>query len=100
MDLWIRSQNKEHLIKVGLITLTNGDDVTWYLENGDYILGTYKTKERALEVLNEIQNILKPKVIIEEFDNTVKFDNLVHIVNPKYETIEQLNTYVYEMPEE
>ena len=65
-----------------------------------FFLGKYNSKERALEVLDEIQNILKPKVIIKEFDNTVKFDNLVHIVNPKYETIEQLNTYVYEMPKE
>ena len=39
------------------------------------ILGTYKTKERAIEVLDEIENIVKPRM-------------------------EQLYTFVYQMPED
>ena len=57
MDLWIRSQDRDYLEKVEKIYL-------WENSFGDYQidgkseLGTYKTKERALEVLDEIQTQL------------------------------------------
>ena len=69
------------------------------------ILGTYKTKERAIEVLDEIQNILKPKYILDtssikpdgDFyeENEVIFQN--YDANPE---IEELSTFVYKMPAE
>ncbi len=59
MDLWIRSQNREVLIPNPKLAIeeVNADcyieDVS---ETDNYIiLGSYKTKERALEVLDEIQ---------------------------------------------
>jgi hypothetical protein len=68
MELWIRSQDKECLVKISNIQYvlrkeTNCGISTEYHYIGTYydnlkILGTYKTKERALEVLNEIQNML------------------------------------------
>jgi len=78
MELWIRSQDKEDLIKVDNLGLAyrgkyNFMDKIGDIDNycicqfvDDYHvkLGTYKTKERALEVLNEIQNILISKYII------------------------------------
>ena len=61
MQLWVRSQDKE--------CLTNISNIQYVYKNynhglGTYydnlkLLGTYKTKERAIEVLDEIQNILK-----------------------------------------
>ena len=57
MELWIRSQNKADLIKVEMLGQIDGV-ITAYYVNGNCELGTYKTKERALEVLDEIQNIL------------------------------------------
>ena len=110
MELWVRSQDKESLTKVSNVQYTHEKgnlytDVKGKHYIGTYydnlkILGTYKTKERALEVLDEIQKLLMPQVIIKSIDASVEIANLNHIVNPTYETIQQLNTYVYEMPKE
>lgn len=63
MDLWIISQNKELLMKCVEIRYNQkGDDhsILSYDTRGDYrILGKYKTKERALEVLDEIRYLLQ-----------------------------------------
>lgn len=58
MDLWIRSQNKESLILINRPIVVH-DTKLLYKENTSYVIemGTYKTKERALEVLDEINNI-------------------------------------------
>ncbi len=60
MDLWIRSQDKEKLLKVNDIAIEMNMIYGYFDKNTEYeLLGTYKSKERALEVLDEIQNILK-----------------------------------------
>jgi len=91
MELWIRSQNKmkfRRVIDLGIFEEQEGytiycDDIV------DSILGTYKTQKRALEILDEIQSILSPKIkIIHEND-----------IKEKYEFVEP-STYVYQMPEE
>ncbi len=61
MDLWIRSQDRENLIPVNN-PICIIDTRVVYKESATYIitLAEYKTKERALEVLDEIQDrILK-----------------------------------------
>ena len=55
MDLWIRSQDKECLTKVNHLYFNNNGYIK---QQEDLILGTYKSKERALEILDEIQNLL------------------------------------------
>ena len=65
MELWIRSQDKKTLTKINDIRLKefNLDEIvanykTTSLGSNEYEkLGTYKTKERALEVLDEIQDL-------------------------------------------
>ena len=69
MDLWIRSQKNEILrqvlLKVNEIELGDyDDDMNCLVANNLYCIGIYKTKERALEVLDEIQNILKPQIVL------------------------------------
>ena len=58
MELWIRSQNKETLIKCEKILVEKGKDsftLLNYIDTKNWFrLGNYKTKERALEVLDEI----------------------------------------------
>lgn len=110
MELWIRSQDKHNLIKV--TNLSVGHDYN-YKDNGHYytiqeyeystVLGYYKSKERALEVLDEIQHILNPivdrKILeIEQKDLL----NGTNFISPKLKDIEisEFNTYVYEMPKE
>ena len=72
MELWIRGQDRKSLIKTTIVKYdrdysnkaiiqgaTNEDN--YYTE-----LGKYKNKERALEVLDEIQELLeKPQQHIE-----------------------------------
>ena len=69
MELWIRSQDKMNLVKVRQISVNYQDNKQiianympeLYENSGEYyeILGTYKTKERTLEVLDEIQDLLQ-----------------------------------------
>lgn len=69
MNLWVRSQDKMNLVKIRQISLNYRNNkqiianyMPDYFENsGEYyeLLGTYKTKERALEVLDEIQDLLQ-----------------------------------------
>ena len=102
MELWIRSQNKKQLANItGLIVVDN--EIRGFTNQKDhYELGTYKTKERAIEVLDEIQEILKPKTIIKFNEKEVydEKENMVIGTLLPYETfdIKQLSTYVYEMP--
>ena len=58
MNLWVRSQDKRILQKVDNIFLdANYEDKRISTYDGDNVeLGTYKTKERAIEVLDEIQD--------------------------------------------
>ena len=79
MDLWIRSAARTNLIKVRFLTIIEGKEFYNKLnpeykgyticnctEQGEYeILGTYKTKERAIEVLDDIQDFINVKVNIK-----------------------------------
>ena len=66
MELWIRSQDKKILTKVNEINIDYNEETkiicNHYMygeECENYInLGIYKSKERALEVLDEIQHRL------------------------------------------
>ncbi len=60
MNLWIRSQKNNDnirpiLLKVESLELSDDyDDMNCIVANNLYNIGTYKNKERALEVLDEI----------------------------------------------
>lgn len=106
MNLWVRSQDKRILQKVDNIYLNANYDNRRICTNDsrDYEsdLGTYKTKERALEVLDEIQNILKPKMIVNTYKvEQAKLCDGTQFIQPMLDDIQVQNatTYVYEMPE-
>ena len=72
-----------------------------WVGNADYTkLGEYNTKERALEILDEIQNILHPKLIITPKEDIKDFEVEMKIVPQLECDIKELSTYVYEMPKE
>ena len=115
MNLWIRSTAKTNLLQARFLTIMEGK--TFYKENeweykgyticnvaldGNYeLLGTYKTKERAIEVLDEIQNILKPKMIVNTYKvEQAKLCDGTQFIQPMLDDIQVQNatTYVYEMP--
>ena len=112
MELWIRSQDKSSSVKVDNLYVSVGNYICYYVEKGKEVSGTYyrpsgelgryETKERALEVLDEIQNILKPIIKIKyEYDDSQPIMNGEWLKSLKEESkIEELSTYVYEMPKE
>ena len=59
MELWIRSQDRIFLRKVNTIGIVEGRDFWSIDENLTVSFGKYKTKERAIEVLDEIQDLLQ-----------------------------------------
>ena len=102
MNLWVRSQDKRILQKVDNIFLdANYEDKRICTYDGDNVeLGTYKTKERALEVLDEIQNILKPQLIIKDSGKIIgSFEDTIVREGATYE-LKELSTFVYKMPKD
>lgn len=73
MDLWIRSQDKEFLMKfdninLGLDVDSNESYRLFTFVGGavtSFTLGIYNSRERALEVLDEIQELLEPVNVVE-----------------------------------
>ena len=103
MELWIRSQNKGALIKVEILGYADGT-INAYSGNNEIVLGKYSSDERALEVLDEIQNILNPMIIFNDCKCTqdvienIKEAGACFVTNDAH--IEQVSTCVYEMPKE
>lgn len=104
MDLWIRSQDKEVLGQFKNLCVEenmSGDIIILGSDGHIHIndkvtsafeLGIYETKERALEVLDEIQSRICPDVTVkgnnEELDILIKAQMLNYMIT------------VYQMPEE
>lgn len=73
MDLWIRSQDEEFLMKIDNINLgldvdSNESCRLFTFVGGavaSFTLGIYKSRERALEILDEIQELLEPVNVVE-----------------------------------
>jgi hypothetical protein len=109
MELWVRSQDKEKLIKVDYLRIIENEEdkeFPFYINAGYDFMAAYKTKKRALEVLDEIQDILKPKIFayIRPSEEMVELlgsrqAGMTKKMNTEAE-IKELSTYVYEMPEE
>ena len=105
MELWIRSQDRETLIKTENISIDNENYIIGNLISDDnksicdyWRLGHYKTKERALEVLDEIQDIVRLKQAWQLDENSFQ----VCIKKGGYDeeqVVALMNMmYVYEMP--
>ena len=90
MNLWIRSQDRRILQKVDNIFLNANYEnkrICSLVDDYEVELATYETKERALEVLDEIQAILSPKL-----KTMLTKDGLnVEVIDKNYD--------VYQMPE-
>lgn len=62
MNLWIRSQDKKKLVNINAVNILEFEAliaIHGYINSETHFwLGNYKTKERALEVLDEIQRTI------------------------------------------
>ena len=115
MELWIRSQDREILKRINTEIYQKYDlsdyakGYVYFLVSGGTKLGEYETKERALEILDEIQNLLQPKVFIEQPEIDFKADDMIEklsqniILNTTTKMnaeLKNVGQIVYEMPEE
>lgn len=86
MDLWIRSQDREKLVKCNDIAIRSflfneipkyewcHSIVGYFDKETEYeTLGSYKTKERALEVLDEIEKIFDFRIVDKSYQETDLF---------------------------
>ncbi len=120
MDLWIRTQSKEQLllaqeIKLQINTYDGECQILIANKHTYHYAGKYKTKERALEILDEIQNMIKQRYIcnvnclLRKSDIDRKHDELLKqypqnefIMSDETFTIKPINSnvIVYELPKE
>lgn len=96
MNLWIRSQDKKKLVNINAVNILEFEAliaIHGYINSETHFwLGNYKTKERALEVLDEIQNKIKEMYILE---------NCELQKNSCYEqSLTMTDFNIYQMPEE
>ena len=88
--MWVRTQNKETLVKADKLYIDKNNNK--YTINFDsctdrwYILGTYKSKERAIEVLDEVEKKINLINLGHDFGSP-----MIDLKNP---------TYIYQMPNE
>ena len=115
MDLWIRSQTRIGLISAKLIYVRSALRVkgeekkdVYQVIASDEIVAEYSTKERALEVLDEIQKILTPQIFelmrkVQKKDfNCKDIYNVYAVENCQTGEVDikELSTIVYQMPKE
>lgn len=102
MNLWVRSQNKTKLVPINdelyIPNSRTGEDFGIFYK--DKMLGYYKTKERALEVLDEIQNMIYINKLfnadINAFQKSLEIGGYT-----EQEIVKALRTIsTYEMPKE
>ena len=95
MNLWIRSQDRENLCKANGLRLESYNDGTFYIMACGRIAftaGIYKSKERALEVLDEIQSCIQTNCLFDLYSKMGRFYN---DFNKKWNCVP-----VYQIPKE
>lgn len=97
MDLWILSQKKDQLVKTNVVRYSYFKDRTTndelhIITNNEYDFGIYETRERALEVLGEIQKAI------------IKANRLLIQTRHEYISTQEIANWkedvIYEMPQE
>lgn len=74
MELWIRSQDKTCIKKASAIWISCEPEIPeYYIEVDTDVLGRYKTKERALEVLNKISKLVENAMYHTQLNDEVLF---------------------------
>ena len=97
--MWIRSQDKEYLVKSPIIDIDIKKNEVYILDRTyakepfiGRILGVYKSKERAIEVLDEIDSKIMMNKVIEIYSNLGDL-TFANRANYTY-------TPIYQIPEE
>ena len=112
MKLFIRSQDRNKLMEaeeliIKEVVKTDANNVNGYKQElvgcnicvGNIPVALYKTKERALQVLDEIQNALVGKVMLEVKQSKSKKEDELPTQTTNVKPLNQ-NCVVYELPRE
>ena len=109
MDLWIRSQDRKRLIRCEELSVQEKNQQKFAVIIGNrHIIGTYKNKQRALEVIDEIHKLLVPQIaqlmekVKKQDTKTKNIFNVYAVENCQTGQVDirELSTLVYQMPEE
>ena len=109
MELWIRSQDRKKIIKVDEVKMETVKEGNTFIYSHTTDLGTYATKERALEVLDEIEKILKPQLTIKDNGKIIGPDDIRELYTSFEGAIikegatcelKEFSNFVYQMPAE
>lgn len=116
MELWIRSQEKNRLLRATDINVRRWfeeDEHAWVVLNGNSVLGSY-SMARCYEILDNIQSLMensnKYLIILEECDyqtyeqsldllNKNKLGILCYTDPEKLQVHPLTETIIYQMPE-
>lgn len=113
--MWIRSQDRMQLVKVSAVSITYDDGqprrIIGYERDRTWVLARYKSGERALEVLTEMQNLLQPKIMVNTCLDAEKEEDMIYFLSaqnigkamPRNRVnldCLPINNIVYEMPKE
>lgn len=99
MDLWIKTQ-KTDLFKVNNVQVL-GCDIYTYINDGNYTLGEYDSRGRAIDVMCEIQKLLMASPYMSNIDFEIqKMQKCEAIIIPNETHYIERSTIVYEMPQE
>lgn len=112
MKLWIRSQNRKELMEVENLwvvgksihnpnnfNLMEKEKTVYIIVADEKMVGEYKTQERALQVLDEIQNALVGKFMVEVKQSKSKKEDELPTQPTNVKPLNQ-NCVVYELPKE
>lgn len=107
MELWIRVQKNKQLnqglVKVEDLILEKYSANEWSIRQSCDTLAIYKTEERALEVLDEIEKLIKPITIFQNYQvdkSTIeKIKETSYCMVNNDARVEQISQVFYQMPE-
>ena len=86
MDLWVRSQDRTKLMNTDSLVISKDKDTFYICDSLEGNIAEYKTKERAIEILDEIQD----ELISSDFMPIEKNEEVVLTCG---------SAKIYEMPE-
>lgn len=101
MELWIRTQDKETILKTDRLDYDFSDGHHRIMANTfETLIAEYKTKERALEVLDEIHKCIIDKEVLHGCNNLLALIDKSSLKNAEKIIDRTEKIAVYEMPKE
>ena len=96
--MWVRTQSRKGLIDAICFTTSSCRIYADAIGFEDYVLGTYATEQRAIEVLDEIQKHISGHLLISNSQQNTFLEDTM-LFPQSYDKITVLPT-VYEMPKD